>query len=116
MQCVAACVLILSWFGQHRSEYDTAHRDALMRQMWTESNYQHCVVNRASGSSFLMQWVGPRKAALHRFAGTNACPSVQSQLDFMDSELRANDRYGAFFAASGPQAFRILRDRYGYGR
>lgn len=87
-----------------------------MRQMWTESNYQHCIVNRASGSSFLMQWVGPRKAALHRFAGTNACPSVKAQLDYMDFELHANDRYRAFFAAPADKAFSILRSRYGYGR
>lgn len=115
MQCVAACALILSWFSHH-PEYDAAHRAAIMQQMWTESRFEPCATNRRSGSSYLHQWVGPRKAALHRFAGTNACPSVQSQLDFMDAELHANDRYRAFFAAPPGKAFQILRNRYGYGR
>lgn len=87
-----------------------------MRQIYTESRFEPCAVNRASGSSYLHQWVGSRKSALHRFAGTTGCPSVESQLDFMHHELLSNDRYRAFFDAAPQDAFRVLRQRYGYGR
>jgi hypothetical protein len=87
-----------------------------MRQMWTESRFDHCAVNRHSGSSYLHQWIGERRAALHRFAGTSGCPSVKAQLDFMDKELHENDRFHTFFAAPPETCFGILRRRYGYGR
>lgn len=113
MQCIRSCALIMSWLTAHPA-YDAAHRDAILRQIWTESRFTECVIGRSG--AYLHQWLGPRLTALRRFSHTTGCPTVQQQLDFMDFELHANDRYRAFFAASGPQAFRILRDRYGYGR
>lgn len=114
MQCVLACVAILAWFSAH-PEYDAAHRDAVMRQIWTESRFDPCVVNPRSGSSYLHQWVGERRTRLHRFAGSG-CPSVEAQMNFMDHELHENARYRTFFDAPASQAFGVLRERYGYGR
>lgn len=115
MQCINACALILAWFSYHPI-YDTAHRAAIMQQMWTESRFEPCAINKRSGSSYLHQWVGSRKSALHRFAGTAGCPSVEAQMDWMHYELLHNDRYKAFFAAPAGKAFNVLRQRYGYGR
>jgi hypothetical protein len=114
MTCVFACWAILAWFTHH-PEYDAARRDAVLRQAWTESRFDPCAV-AASGSSYLMQWLGPRLAELHRQAGTRGCPPIEAQLDFMDAELHRSAHLARFFTVSERDAFGYFRQTFGYGR
>ena len=111
MTCTAtACALILTWFAQHPS-YDASHREAILTYMAHESHFQQCVDVRSGG--FLFQWAGVRRRWIkEKYAGV--CPTVPSQLDFMDWELRTY--WPHFFATPPQEALAYFRYHFGQGR
>jgi hypothetical protein len=113
MQCTALCLLISSWLSLHG--YAAPQREAVLHNIWLESRFHPCVT-AGRGSAFLLQWLGPRRVALQRFARTVGCPMWVDQLRFATLELGA-PRYAAFWATDDAGvAYREMRRRFGRGR
>ena len=111
MAAVAVRALMMSWFLAHH--YPPSHAEAMIRQANIESRFQPCVRSRTG--SWLYGWVGARRQALAAYAGSSACPSVQTQLAFADKELRSGD-FASFWRASPERAFAVLRQCFGRGQ
>jgi hypothetical protein len=103
---------IMSFFLAHG--YQPYQAEALVRQAWVESRFEHCIISR-SRSAYLFQWVGSRKAALHHFSGSSGCPSLTDQLRFADHELQSAP-YSRFWQQSPATVFGFLRRCFGAGR
>lgn len=85
--------------------YDDAHVYAILGNMQLESGLDTTAVNKSSGASGLVQWLGSRKTALKNFAKSRGTDwtDINTQLDYLWSELQG-DESGAnakFLAASG---------------
>jgi hypothetical protein len=100
----------LSWLLAHG--YAPFQADAVLRYMQRESAFQPCVESRRG--HFLFQWVNPRKAALHRFAGPG-CPEVVKQLEFADLELRSPP-FDRFWSAAPALVYQTFLHCFGMGR
>src|SRR5262249_25529809 len=61
---LSSCIAV--WLSQHG--YQPAQRDAVLKQLWTESRLQPCVI-ASSGSSYLPQWAGSRLRRAHQRLG-----------------------------------------------
>jgi hypothetical protein len=111
-----SCATILStciavWLSQHG--YQPAQRDAVLKQLWTESRLQPCVV-ASSGSAYLPQWAGSRLRRAHQRLGAG-CPEWDKQLELIDWELRNEPSYRAFWTAPAGREFAVLRRTFGQG-
>lgn len=111
MAAVAVRAFMMSWFLAHH--YPPSHAQAMLHQADIESHFQPCV--RSHTGSWLYGWVGSRRQALAAYAGTAACPSVQTQLAFADTELRSGE-FTSFWRAAPERAFAVLRQCFGRGR
>lgn len=111
MAAEAVRAFMLSWFLTHN--YSPVQADAIIRQANIESRLQPCV--RSSMGSWLFGWVGKRRQALARYAGTAGCPGLEMQLAFVDLELR-REPYRAFWSAPPQTCFAALRRCFGHGR
>lgn len=115
MKCAALCLLIASWLTAHG--YDPPHQRAMLHSIWIESRFDSCVTRGPRGSAYLLQWLGPRRRALERFAGSVGCPLWQTQMEFATQELRTLPRYQGFWNVSTEAvAFWELREHFGRGR
>jgi hypothetical protein len=103
---------MLSWFLSHN--YSTSHAEAMIEQAYLESRFQPCV--QSQSGSWLYGWVGTRRRALAKYAGTSSCPPLEAQLAFADHELRTGDPYKPFWRASSRDAFTVLRKCFGRGQ
>ncbi len=114
MRCIALCLAVSGWLTSHG--FGGPQRDAVLRNIHLESRFSPCVTRGPRGSAYLLQWLGPRRVALERFARSTRCPSWDIQMEFMFRELRA-PRYAAFWAARNSGiAFHEMRERFGRGR
>ena len=114
MQCTALCLLISSWLSVHG--FADAQRQAVLRNIRLESRFEACVSRGPGGSAYLLQWLGPRRRALQRFAHATLCPPWETQLEFMLEELRAG-KYRVFWTTTnGRVAFYEFRQHFGRGR
>lgn len=114
MQCTALCLLISSWLSVHG--FADAQRQAVLRNIRLESRFEACVSRGPGGSAYLLQWLGPRRRALARFAHTNSCPTWQDQLQFATMELMAS-KYTVFWKTKDASvAFHEFREHFGRGR
>ncbi len=114
MKCLALCLAVSGWLSAHG--YDDIRRPAVLRSIYLESRFQPCVTRGPRGSGYFLQWLGPRRVALERFARSTRCPSWETQMEFMDMELRSG-RYPLFWATrDGRMAFRVMREQFGRGR
>ena len=116
MQCAALCLLVSSWLSLHG--FAAPQRDAVLRNIYLESRFDPCAVRGKSGksSAYLLQWLGPRRRALLLFAHTEVCPAWETQMEFMDLELRGA-KYAKFWTTKDAGvAFREFRERFGRGR
>ena len=104
--------LILSFYLH--AGYQDFQAEAMVRQAFIESRFQHCVI-AGSGSEGLYQWAGSRRRQLHEFGGTGCVP-LEKQLAFANYELRGQARYRSFWRASRDTAFAVLRACFGRGR
>jgi len=110
-----ACTTLLSacislWLSSHG--YLPGQQDAIVKQLWTESRLEPCVV--AQGGSFLPQWAGSRLLRARTVLGPG-CPSWDRQLWLIDWELRHEPAYHAFWSAAPGREFTVLRDTFGKG-
>lgn len=105
--------LFAYWMAVPGSDY--AHAAALMQHAYDETRFSPCVVNPSSSASGIYQWLGERRYELAQFAGTRACPSLKTQLDFANWELH-RPPYNAFWRIPGGRAYSFLRQCFGYGR
>ena len=112
MAAEAVRAFMMSWFLAHN--YSPDHAEAMIRQAYLESRLQPCV--RSVSGSWLFGWVGSRRQALARYAGTAGCPSLEAQLTFADWDLRREPAYGGFWRASAQTCFTVLRRCFGRGR
>ncbi len=114
MKCLALCLAVSGWLSSHG--YDDVRRPAVLHSIYLESRFQPCVTRGPRGSAYLLQWLGPRRVALERFARSTFCPSWQSQLAFMDTELRSG-KYPLFWTTrDGRTASHVMREQFGRGR
>jgi hypothetical protein len=112
-----SCTTILSscialWLSSHG--YTPPQKDAILRQLWTESRLEPCVV-ASSGSSFLPQWAGARLRRVRARLGPG-CPDWDKQLELIDWELRNEPSFQAFWSAPHGREFAVLRETFGRGR
>jgi hypothetical protein len=107
---LSSCIAL--WLSSHG--YTQPQADALLKQLWTESRFQPCVIAR-SGSSYLPQWAGERLRRVHARFG-RGCPSWDKQLELIDWELRNEPAYQAFWSAPPGREFAVLRQTFGRGR
>ncbi len=105
---LSACISI--WLAVHG--YQPAQREAVVRQLWTESRLQPCVV--VPGGAYLAQWTGPRLRRVKAQFGPG-CPSWNKQLEMIDWELRNEPDFQAFWSAKSGQEFKVLRVTFGRG-
>ena len=101
------------WFSAHGyKEFQVA---ALAEHANIESGFRPCAVG-PGGYHYLFQWAGLRLRRLHEFAGGPGCPSVETQLEFADKELRNDPKYACFWDATTPRAaLTALRRGFGGG-
>jgi hypothetical protein len=103
---------IIRWFWTHG--YKAFQISALLGHARDESGYRPCAVG-PDGLRYLYQWGGTRLQRLHRFAGTNGCPPLDTQLAFANLELRGEPKFACFWLA--PTAITALSAlRRGFGR
>jgi hypothetical protein len=110
-QAISVCMSL--WLLAHG--YTPYQRDAMLRQAWTESRYQVCVVNHRSGSLGLFQYNGIRRRKLLAM-NHGLCPTWDVQLAFADAELRGQLCYKGFWKARPEEVFAVLRNSFGRGR
>jgi hypothetical protein len=111
MDCTTALsTCIALWLSGHG--YLPNQRDAILKQLWTESRLEPCVVGRSG--SFLPQWAGPRLRRVHQMLGPG-CPSWDRQMWLVDWELRTEPSYRAFWSAPPGREFSVLRRTFGRG-
>jgi len=64
---------------------------------------------------YLLQWRDDRLRRLHQAtrSGPGTCPSWLTQMQFMDSEIRSNNRYAQFLSAGNyPIAYQLFTQVY----
>jgi len=89
--------------------------EALVEHARTESGFRACAAG-AGDLSYLFQWGGTRLQQLHRFAHTDGCPQLHTQLAFADKELRNDPKFACFWkATSEAGAYAALRRGFGRG-
>jgi hypothetical protein len=103
-------VCIAAWLTAHG--YQPAQRDAVLKQLWSESRLQPCVVG--TGGAYLPQWAGERRRRAHKVLGPG-CPSWEKQLELIDWELRNEPSYQPFWKARPGREFAVLRRTFGRG-
>jgi len=114
MKCIALCLAISGWLSAH--SYGVPQRSAVLHSIQLESRFQPCIIRKVDGSARLLQWLGPRRVALERFAHSTRCPSWEVQMVFMDMELHS-PRYARFWATRDERvAFWVMREQFGQGR
>ena len=106
---LSACIGL--WLTAHG--YEPPQRDAVLKQLWTESRFEPCIVGK--GGAYLAQWTGPRLRRLHARFGPG-CPSWEQQMQFLDWELRTEPSYRAFWSAKPGREFKVLRLTFGMGQ
>ena len=77
--------------------FSEVEASAIVGNAYAESTFNTGAVNLASGASGLLQWLGPRKAALKEFAKSQGkeWTDESAQLDFIRKELIADNGYEA---------------------
>ncbi len=104
---------IVRWFSA--AGYRDFQVEALVEHARAESGFHACAVG-PGGLRYTFQWGGARLRWLQRFAGTEGCPQLHTQLAFADRELRTEPNYACFWAAtSEPAAYAALRRGFGGG-
>ena len=107
MTCVTAlCILMGGWLTSHN--YDISHRDAILRYVKRESDFQPNIIERTGICAF--QWAGERRRNILR-VGNGKCPSWQVQMIVADEEL--HKFFCGFFHAIDP--FYHMRIHFGQG-
>ncbi|MGC2415286.1 MAG: hypothetical protein WA459_21645 [Stellaceae bacterium] len=112
MAAEAVRAFMLSWFLSHN--YSLVHAEAMIQQAKMESGLKPCTRSRTG--SWLYGWTGSRRHALAAYAGTSACPGLETQLAFADHELRSVPVYAPFWRASAANTLVVLRQCFGRGR
>src|SRR5579884_3231124 len=88
---------IVRWFSA--AGYRDFQVEALVEHARAESGFHACAVG-PGGLRYTFQWGGARLRRLQRFAGTEGCPQLHTQLAFADRELRTEPNYACFWAAT----------------
>jgi len=105
---LSSCIAL--WLSSHG--YSSQQQDAILKQLWTESRFEPCVVGRSG--SYLPQWAGPRLRRAHQLLGPG-CPSWERQMWLVDWELRHEANCQAFWSAKPGTEFKVLRRTFGRG-
>lgn len=103
---------IAAWLGAHA--YGLPQQRAVIDHAWAESRLRPGAISRHHDYG-LFQWRGGRRRALFRFAVWRGRPWTDSetQLEFLDVELRAMPFASRFFAArSATSAYALFCRHY----
>ena len=104
---------IVRWFSA--AGYRRFQVEALAEHARMESGFRPCAAG-AAGLRYTFQWGGTRLRRLYEFAGTRACPPLDRQLAFADSELRTDPKYSCFWRTTTKSAaLAALRRGFGNG-
>jgi hypothetical protein len=104
---------IAQWLSAHG--YRDFQVAALLQHARDESGFNVCI--RGAGDlSYTFQWGGTRLEQLHRFAHTDGCPALHTQMAFADQELRNERKFACFWTATTEgAAYTALRRGFGRG-
>lgn len=104
---------IVQWFSG--AGYQGFQAEALAEHARIESGFRPCA--SGSGLRYTFQWGGLRLRRLDEFSGAHgACPPLDKQLIFADSELRNEPAYSCFWRATTKSAaLAALRRGFGGG-
>jgi hypothetical protein len=101
------------WFMAHG--YKDFQAQALLWDAQIESGFRACAAG-PGGFRYTFQWGAGRLAQLHRFAHTDGCPQLNTQLAFADWELRNEPKFACFWSATTAEgAYTALRRGFGRG-
>jgi hypothetical protein len=103
---------VKEWLDQ-QPEYPIYQKVAILHRMRQESSFNPCAVN--GPMRYLLQWRDDRLHRLYQAARSHpgTCPSWLTQMQFMDSEIRSNNRYAQFFYTRNyPVAYRLFTQVY----
>lgn len=104
--CGAICIAVSLWLDGHG--YTVQQRNAVLSYIHHESDFDPCEVSR--NGAFLFQWAGSRRRQILAL-GNGRCPSLETQLEFADSELRTT--FSRFWSTNNPRTY--IRRCFGAG-
>lgn len=104
---------VREWLAQH-ADYDAAQKAAILKRMRVESAYDPCVSSASGKYHHLLQWGQERLRGLYHHAKVRpgTCPSWLAQLEYMDREIKSNDRYASFLDTKPRQAYAVFSTVY----
>lgn len=106
--CTALCIFVSVWLTDHH--YSPAQRDAVLFYIHHESDFDPATIERSGAC--LVQWAGSRRRQILAL-GNGRCPSIETQLEFADHELRTIPNFRGFWTSSNPRWH--MRYHFGQG-
>jgi hypothetical protein len=104
---------IVRWFSA--AGYREFQVEALVEHAKLESGFRPCAAG-AADLRYTFQWGSTRLQQLHRFAGAQGCPPLDTQLAFANNELRNDPKFSCFWQTTTKSAaFAALRRGFGGG-